>query len=85
MKVRSQTGKEYEPKTLTGISTNTCTITARLEVDMEFKSSRDALAAKWKALRTEGKGLHMNAATAFTAQEEDHLWRAGHLGSVGGM
>ena len=47
---------------------------------MEFKGSRDALAAKRKVLRTEGKGLHPNAATALTAQEEDHLWRAGHLG-----
>ena len=70
VKVRSKDHKEYEPETITGFQRSLDRYlrdngqTRSIIRDIEFHSSREALAAKRKALRKEGKGLRPNAANS---------------------
>ena len=79
-------GQEYEPDSLTSFQRSINrylhqkSATFNIIEDREFETSRAALAAKRKLLRSMGKGQKPNASQSISSVDEDKLFESGQLG-----
>ncbi|XP_070201054.1 uncharacterized protein KIAA1958 homolog [Littorina saxatilis] len=85
--VRKEDGESYEPTTLKGFFQSFQRYLKRKQyafniiTDAAFQRTRDALAAKQKILKSDGKGNVPNKASALTDKEVDQLFDAGQIGT----
>ena len=87
--VRKNDGTHYEPDTLTSFQrsidrhlTQDLQKTYSILRDKSFTSSREALKAARKHLKSEGKGNKPNAADALEPADVEQLWSSGALGDT---
>ena len=86
--LRKENGKEYEPDSLRVMQASLhrylveCKYQKSILVDTEFKTSRDVLEGKARALREKGMGKKPNAANALTGAQEQLLWDKRKLGPI---
>ena len=87
--VRRKDDKLYEPDTLTSFQRNidrhfTRNLRQPYSIlrDQEFTTSRDALKAAPKCLKSEGKGSKPNAANALESVDIERMWSSGALGDT---
>ena len=87
--VRKNDGTHYEPDTLTSFQrsidrhlTQDLQKTYSIPRDKVFTSSREALKAARKHLKSEGKGNKPNAADALEPADMEQLWSSGALGDT---
>lgn len=87
--VRKNDGTHYEPDTLTSFQrsidrhlTQDSQKTYSILKDKVFTSSREALKAARKHLKSEGKGNKPNAADALEPEDVQQLWSSGTLGDI---
>lgn len=84
--IRKTNGEDFEPGSLRTIQRGLDRQLLRNEVgfsiirDEVFKTSNEALSAKLKALKKDGKGNKPNAAEALTDEVIEKLWQTGALG-----
>lgn len=82
-----ENGENYEPATLRCFFTSfqrhlrQKDYPLNILTDSKFQKARDALAAKQKALKREGKGNLPNKATALSNEEVDQLYDSGQMGA----
>ena len=85
--VKKEDGSEYEPSTLRGLISSVDRYLKDRDYGttvingQEFHKTREALQAKQKELKSQGKGCKAGAAAPISPEEIKHLWDNGQFGA----